>query len=69
VGGVDRRQRSPWDKLTDPTYGALDFLKILSSYPGLKYSRDNRWNYFGLANEPCFTKPTGPDPQRYGRHL
>jgi hypothetical protein len=62
TGGNDRL----WDKLTDPTFGAFDFLKIISSYPGLKYSRDNRWNYFGLANEPCFTKPTGPDPQRYG---
>ena len=58
-----------WDKLTNLTYGSFDLLKILSSYPGLKYSRDNRWNYFGLANEPCFTKATGPDPQRYGLWL
>ena len=41
TGGNDRL----WDKLTDRTYGAYDFLKILSSYPGLKYTRDNRWNY------------------------
>src|SRR5215469_6928095 len=65
TGGDDRL----WDKLTDPTFGALDLLKILSSYPRLKYSRDNRWDYFGLVNEPCFTKPTGPDPQRYGLWL
>jgi hypothetical protein len=58
-----------WDKLTNLTYGTFDLLKILSSYPGLKYSRDNRWNYFGLVNEPCFTKPTGPDPQRFGLWL
>ncbi len=58
-----------WDRLTNLTYGSFDLLKILSSYPGLKYSRDNRWNYFGLSNEPCFTKPTGPDPQRYGLWL
>jgi hypothetical protein len=44
-------------------------LKILSSYPGLKYSRDNRWNYFGLVNEPCFAKATGPNAQRYGLWL
>ena len=58
-----------WDKLTNLTYGTFDLLKILSSYPGLKYSRDNRLNYFGLVNEPCFTKGTGPDPQRYGLWL
>jgi hypothetical protein len=62
TGGNDRL----WDKLTNLTFGAFDLLKILSSSPGLKYSRDNRWNYLGLVNEPCFTKATGPDPQRYG---
>lgn len=65
TGGDDRL----WDKLTNLTFGAFDLLKILSSSPGLKYSRDNRWNYFGLANEPCFTKATGPDPQHYGLWL
>jgi hypothetical protein len=65
TGGNDRL----WDKLTNLTYGTFDLLKILSSYSGLKYSRDNRWNYFGLINEPCFTKATGPDPQRYGLWL
>jgi hypothetical protein len=65
TGGNDRL----WDKLTNLTYGTFDLLKILSSYPGLKYSRDNRFNYFGLVNEPCFTKATGPDPQRYGLWL
>jgi hypothetical protein len=65
TGGNDRL----WDKLTNLTYGTFDLLKILSSYPGLKYSRDNRFNYFGLVNEPCFTKATGPDSQRYGLWL
>ena len=65
TGGNDRL----WDKLTNLTYGTFDLLKILSSYPGLKYSRDNRFNYFGLVNEPCFTKATGPDPQRFGLWL
>src|SRR6266403_2211686 len=65
TGGNDRL----WDKLTNLTYGAFDLLKILSSSPGLKYSRDNRWNYLGLVNEPCFTKATGPNPQRYGLWL
>src|SRR6201993_4311781 len=65
TGGKDRL----WDKLTNLTYGTFDLLKVLSSYPGLKYSRDNRFNYFGLVNEPCFTKATGPNPQRYGLWL
>jgi hypothetical protein len=65
TGGDDRL----WDELTSLTFGNFDLLKILSSYPGLKYSRDNRWNYFGLVNEPCFSKATGPNPQRYGLWL
>src|SRR5437667_6228173 len=65
TGGNDRL----WDELTNLTFGSFDLLKILSSYPGLKYSRDNRWNYFGLVNEPCFTKATGPNQQRYGLWL
>jgi hypothetical protein len=65
TGGNDRL----WDELTNLTFGSFDLLKILSSHPGLKFSRDNRWNYFGLVNEPCFTKATGPNPQRYGLWL
>jgi hypothetical protein len=30
-------------------------------------SRDNRWKWYGLVNEPCFTKPTAPD--EYGLWL
>ena len=40
TGGNDRL----WDKLTNLTYGTFDLLKVLSSYPGLKYSRDSRFN-------------------------
>ncbi|HEY1299888.1 MAG TPA: hypothetical protein VGF07_05295 [Stellaceae bacterium] len=58
-----------WDKLTNLTGGSFDLLKILSSYPGLKASRDNRWTWLGLVNEPCFEKATGPDPDRYGLWL
>ena len=58
-----------WDKLTLASAGVLDFIKTLSSYPGLKASRDNRWTYLGLVNEPCFVKATGPDPKRYGLWL
>ncbi len=65
TGGNDRF----WDTLGNSSFGALDFLKTLSSHPSLKFSRDNRWAYFGLVNEPCFTKATGPDPNRYGLWL
>jgi hypothetical protein len=58
-----------WDLLTETSVGALDFLKTVSSHPGLKASRDNRWEYLGLLNEPCMIKATGPDPNRYGLWL
>jgi hypothetical protein len=65
TGGNDRL----WSHLTNDSFGALDFLKTLSSHQGLKFSRDNRWSYLGLINEPCFQKATGPDPERFGLWL
>ncbi len=65
TGGNDRF----WDRISTVSYGNLDLLKTVSSYPKLKYSRDTRWNYLGLVNEPCFDKPTGPDPNRFGLWL
>jgi hypothetical protein len=65
TGGNDRL----WDRMNSVSFGALDFLKTLSSYPKLKASRENRWSYLGLVNEPCFEKATGPDPQRSGLWL
>ena len=58
-----------WDRMNSISFGALDFLKTLSSHPKLKASRDNRWEYLGLVNEPCFEKATGPDPARFGLWL
>jgi hypothetical protein len=74
TGGNDRF----WDKISVDSFGALDLLKTVSSYPGavssdpndkLKFSRDNRWYYLGLVNEPCFEKPTAPDKERFGLWL
>src|SRR5262250_379789 len=65
TGGNDRF----WDTITVNSFGNFDLLKIVSSHASLKFSRDNRWNYLGLVNEPCFEKPTGPDPQRHGLWL
>jgi hypothetical protein len=65
TGGNDRF----WDAIGIESVGSLDFLKTLSSHPTLPYSRDTRWTYLGLVNEPCFKKATGPDPNRYGLWL
>jgi hypothetical protein len=69
TGGDDRF----WDVISAKGIGTLDYLKTLSSYPGnkpdgspiLKASRDNRWRFLGLVNEPCFDKATGPDHDRF----
>ncbi len=59
-----------WDVLNKRSFGGLDFLKTLSSHPSLtKFSRDNRWRYLGLVNEPCFKKATGPRADRFGLWL
>ena len=68
TGGNDRF----WDYLANHSFGTLDFLKTLSSHPDptmKHFSRDNRWQYLGLVNEPCFEKATGPDPDRFGLWL
>jgi hypothetical protein len=64
-GGNDRL----WDVLSVKSIGNLDFLKTLSNHPSLKYNRDNRWQYLGLVNEPCFEKATGPRADRWGLWL
>ena len=65
TGGNDKL----WDTLAAQSLGSLDFLKTLSSHPTLPATRDNRWRDLGLVNEPCFTKATGPDPNRFGLWL
>jgi hypothetical protein len=65
TGGNDRF----WDVLIKDGFGTFDLLKTISSAPGLPFSRDDRWSYFGVINEPCFDKPTGPDPKHFGLWL
>src|ERR1700730_6954790 len=50
TGGNDRF----WDKMTNASVGNFDLLKTISSNSVLKNKRDNRWDYLGLINEPCF---------------
>ena len=62
-----------WNYLSGHTFGALDFLKTLSTHETLGFGRKKgeygRWKYFGLVNEPCFEPATGPDPKRFGLWL
>jgi hypothetical protein len=58
-----------WDVLSVKSVGNLDLLKTISDYKDMKYSRDNRWKYLGLVNEPCFRKGTGPRADRFGLWL
>jgi hypothetical protein len=69
--GDDRQ----WDKLaTSSTLGHHDLLKVVTSHPSQIYcygpcNRESRWSWLGGVNEPCFEKPTGPDPERFGLWL
>jgi hypothetical protein len=59
-----------WDELSRLSFGNLDLLKTLSNHPAMAegkwgYSRDNRWEFLGLVNEPCFKKGTGPREDRF----
>lgn len=64
TGGNDRF----WDDMANKySFGSFDLLKTLSSHPSLGYSRDTRWSFLGLVNEPCFKKATEPD--EYGLWL
>jgi hypothetical protein len=66
-----------WDTLATASFGSLDLLKTVSSLPDrpydrespLPYTRDTRWSYLGLLNEPCMRRPTAPDPNRFGLWL
>lgn len=65
TGGNDRF----WDALIKNAFGTFDLLKTISSAPGLPFSRDTRWTYLGVVNEPCFDKATQPDPKHFGLWL
>jgi len=71
TGGNDRF----WDKVTRSSLATFDLLKIVTSHPSQAYcdgkrcDRDTRWHWMGAINEPCFDKPTAPDPQRFGLWL
>ncbi len=67
TGGNDKF----WDYMNAKSFGSFDLLKVLSNHPGLQktpgYSRDNRWKWFGVINEPCFRKNTDAQGKLTGR--
>ena len=71
TGGNDRF----WDKVTQNSLATFDLLKIITSHPSQTYcdgqrcDRDSRWKWLGAINEPCFEKPTAPDPAHFGLWL
>jgi hypothetical protein len=71
TGGNDRF----WDRITKDSLATFDLLKIVTSHPSQNYcdgkpcNRDSRWRWMGAINEPCFDKPTAPDPQHFGLWL
>src|SRR5262245_2669133 len=67
TGGNDRF----WDEISKNTFGTFDLLKTISSHPSLIYNAkaNNRWTWLGVVNEPCFERPTGPDPERFNLWL
>ena len=71
TGGNDRF----WDKVTQNSLATFDLLKIITSHPSQTYcdgqrcDRDSRWKWLGAINQPCFEKPTAPDPAHFGLWL
>ena len=70
TGGNDRF----WDAMAPASLGVFDLLKIVTSHPkqlheGKPYTRDSRWWWLGVVNEPCFDKASGPDPEHFGLWL
>ena len=73
TGGNDRL----WDVLNWKSYGVFDLLKTISSYHGPdpnhfanpQLTRSKRWQYLGVANEPCFREATEPDKAHFGLWL
>ncbi|SDW12222.1 c-type cytochrome [Nitrosomonas communis] len=68
TGGNDKL----WDNMNAQSFGSFDLLKVLSNHPKLqeknpKHSRDHRWEWFGLVNEPCFMKNTDSEGKLAGR--
>lgn len=58
-----------WDEISRASVGNSDFLKIVTNHPSQSFSRDNRWSYLGVVNEPCYQKGTQPREDRFGLYM
>ena len=66
-GNVDLlKSISSYDPAKDPSVDAEKQKQLKNVY---KVRRENRWDYLGVVNEPCFTQAQGPDPDRFGLWL
>ncbi len=65
TGGTDKL----WDVFASKSAGVTDLLKTVSTHPSLDYDRNNRWQYLGLVNEPCFESSSAPRQDRHGLWL
>src|SRR5262245_10991995 len=67
IGALDfLKTLSSYDPEKDSRLSPEEKTRLRGLY---KASRDNRWIYLGLVNEPCFEKATGPDEKRFGLWL
>ncbi|MES1261926.1 MAG: hypothetical protein ABUS49_09325, partial [Acidobacteriota bacterium] len=66
-GNVDLlKSISSYDPEKDPAVESGKKADLKKLY---KARRDNRWNYLGAVNEPCFQQSQGPNRERYGLWL
>ncbi len=66
-GNVDLlKSISSYDPDKDPTVDSAHRGEIKERY---KARRDNRWDYLGAVNEPCFQQSQGPNRNRFGLWL
>ena len=66
-GNVDLlKTLSSYDPDKDPTLDGARREQLKKVY---KSRRENRWDYLGAVNEPCFRQAPGPDPRRFGLWL
>jgi hypothetical protein len=57
---------SSYDPDKDSTATSQERERLKQRY---KSTWDNRWQYLGLVNDPCFERAPGPDPKRWGLWL
>lgn len=66
-GNVDLLKTiSSYDPNKDPSVDDAARAQLSKLY---KMRRDNRWDYLGTVNEPCFQQSQGPNRDRYGLWL